>query len=171
MLSASGALESRRYRSDTAAKEIAVFAPTVRTPGTGDPASRLVRVPRFARPTTACTECGRIIMLGVQRMSFRQHNKNPGTSWRKTRRAELLAAGMPDFLIDDERRWNYVLLHGDDELESGWSPSQITREQAADLLRLLQSHHESRVGLDLFRALEKKIDERHLQASPLSRCC
>jgi len=93
-------------------------------------------------------------------MSFRQHNKNPDTSWRKTRRAELLAAGMPDFLIDDERRWNYVLLHGDDELESGWSPSQITREQAADLLRLLQSHHESRVGMDLFRALEKKIDER-----------
>ena len=93
-------------------------------------------------------------------MSFRQHNKNPDTSWRKTHRVQLLAAGMPDFLIDDERRWTYVLLHGDDELESGWSLSRITPEQAADMLRLLQSHYESRVGLELFRALEKRIDER-----------
>jgi len=65
VLSASWALESRRYRSDTAAKEIVVFAPTVRTPRTGDPASRLVRVPRFARRTAACRQCGRIIMLGL----------------------------------------------------------------------------------------------------------
>ncbi len=92
-------------------------------------------------------------------MSFRQHNKNPDITWRRTRRAELLAAGVPDFLIDDERRWTYIILHGDDELESGWSPSWITREQAVSLLRLLESHYESKVGLELFRILEKKICE------------
>ncbi len=67
---------------------------------------------------------------------------------------------MPDFLIDDERRWNYVLLHGDDAFESGWSTSWITKEQAADMLRLLRSHYKSTVGLELFRELEKKTDER-----------
>jgi hypothetical protein len=67
---------------------------------------------------------------------------------------------MPDFLVDDERRWNYVLLHGDDELESGWSPSWITSEQAADMIRLLETHIASRAGLDLFVALEKRTHEK-----------
>jgi len=71
----------------------------------------------------------------------------------------LLAAGLPDFVVDDERRWNYVLLHGDD-LESGWSPSWITKEQAGDLLRLIGSHYENRSGLDLFPTLEKRIDDK-----------
>ena len=92
-------------------------------------------------------------------MSFRQHNKNPDTAWRRSFRQELLAAGLPDFVVDDERRWIYVLLHGDD-LESGWSPDWITKKQAADLLRLLQSHYENRVGLDLFVTLEKRIDDK-----------
>ena len=89
-------------------------------------------------------------------MAFRQHNKNPDTVWRRNSRGELLAAGLPDFVVDNERRWTYVLLHGDD-LESGWSPEWITREQAADLLRLLQSHYEKRVGCDLFVMLEKRM--------------
>jgi hypothetical protein len=92
-------------------------------------------------------------------MSFRQHNKNPDTAWRRSSRTALLAAGLPDFLIDDERRWAYVLLHGDD-LDSGWSPAWITKEQAADFLRLLSSHYENRVGLDLFTTLEKRIDDK-----------
>jgi len=96
----------------------------------------------------------------VKRMSFRQHNKNSDTVWRKAHRADLLAAGMPDFLLDEERRWTYVLLHGDDELESGWNTSWITREQAAKILCLLQTHYQSRVGLDLFVTLEKRICEK-----------
>jgi hypothetical protein len=91
-------------------------------------------------------------------MSFRQHNKNPDTVWRKNHRSELLAAGMPDFLIDDEQRWTYVLLHGDDELASGWDPTWITKQQASDLLRLLRSHYEDNVGLNLFVALERRLN-------------
>jgi hypothetical protein len=95
-------------------------------------------------------------------MAFQQHNKNPTTVWLNANRAKLLAAGIPDFLVDDERRWTYVLLHGDDELESGWSPAWITKQQAAELLALLQAHFKSRVGLDLFFAVEKRIaDEQH----------
>lgn len=92
-------------------------------------------------------------------MAFRQHNKNPDTAWRRNFRPQLLAAGLPDSVIDDERRWNYVLLHGDD-LESGWSPLRISREQAGDLLRLIGSYYENRNGLDLFPTLEKRIDDQ-----------
>ena len=95
--------------------------------------------------------------LDVNNMPFRQHNKNPDAAWRRHYRSELLAAGLPDFVIDDEKRWNYMLLHGDD-FASGWSPAWITKEQAAELLRLLGSHYENRIGLDLFATLEKKID-------------
>ena len=93
-------------------------------------------------------------------MSFRQNNKNSDAAWRRSSRPKLLAAGLPDFVIDDERRWSYVLLHGDDELESGWSPAWLTKEQAVDLLRLLHSHFESRIGVDLFATLEKRIDDK-----------
>jgi hypothetical protein len=92
-------------------------------------------------------------------MSFRQVNKSPEAVWRKGHREQLLAAGLPDFLIDDERRWTYVLLHGDDELESGWTPAGITKPQAAELLRMLQEQYHSRVGLGLFTVLEKKIHD------------
>ncbi len=92
-------------------------------------------------------------------MSFRQHNKNPDTAWRKRFLSRLLATGLPDFLIDDESRWTYVLLHGDD-LESGWNPSWVTKLQAADLLHLLHSHYESRIGLDLFVTLQKRVDDK-----------
>jgi hypothetical protein len=71
----------------------------------------------------------------------------------------LLAAGLPDFLIDDERRWTYVLLHGDDELESGWTPAGITKQQAVELLRMHQEKYRNRVGLDLLTVLEKRIHE------------
>lgn len=89
-------------------------------------------------------------------MAFRQHNTNSDTLWRTGACSELLAAGVPSFVAGDDRRWLYVLLHGDD-LESGWDPSWITREQAASLLALIQSHYESRTGLDLFGALEQRI--------------
>ena len=47
--------------------------------------------------------------------------------WRKSQRDELLAAGSSGFIVDDERRWTYVSLHGDDELESGWGPTDLTK--------------------------------------------
>ena len=36
-------------------------------------------------------------------MGFCQHNKNPETAWRKEHREQFLRAGMPDFVLDDER--------------------------------------------------------------------
>jgi len=89
-------------------------------------------------------------------MSFRQHNKDPRAEWRKRHRDELLTNGIPASVIDDERQWSYVLLHGADEFGGGWNPSWITKEQAGNLLTLLRPQYTNPVGLDLIRELEKR---------------
>jgi hypothetical protein len=93
-------------------------------------------------------------------MAFRQHNKNPQTAWLKKQRDQLLRNGMPDFLVDDERRWNYVLLHGCDDFESGWNPSRLTKEQATNLLAMLRQHYTNPAGLELLRELEKRTNSQ-----------
>ena len=91
-------------------------------------------------------------------MSFRQHNKDPDLMWRKRMRSQLIAAGLPNSVVDDERRWNYVLLHGADEFQSGWSPQWITQKQAADLLALIGDRYQSE-GLDLIRELRNRASD------------
>jgi len=91
-------------------------------------------------------------------MTFRQHNKDGEATWRKNNRDELLNNGMPDSVVDDERRWTYVLLHGDDEFANGWDPSWITKEQAESLLMLLRSHYANPFGLDLIGALQRRTN-------------
>ena len=93
-------------------------------------------------------------------MSFRQNNKEPDAVWRKEHREELLRNGMPDFVLDNDRRWNYVLLHGADDFESGWNPSWIAPEQAAEMLKLLRLRYPNSVGLDLLRELEKRANAK-----------
>jgi hypothetical protein len=67
----------------------------------------------------------------------------------------LLRNGIPDFLVDDAHRWNYVLLHGYD-FQSGWAASGLTREQAVNLLALLRQQYTKPIGLDLLREVEKR---------------
>lgn len=93
-------------------------------------------------------------------MAFKQHNKDPETAWRKKQREELLRNGMPDFLVDDGRRWNYVLLHGADDFQSDWNPSRLTKEQAANLLAMLRQQYTDPSGLELLRELEKRINSQ-----------
>jgi hypothetical protein len=91
-------------------------------------------------------------------MSFRQHNKDADTAWRRRTRAALIAAGLPDVVAEDERRWNYVLHHGADEFETGWSPRWITTRQAANMLSLLQAHYQHQAaGLELCLQLKRRI--------------
>ncbi len=92
-------------------------------------------------------------------MSFKQQNKDPDVLWRKRVRSKLIEAGVPDFVVDDERRWNYVLLHGSDEFQSGWSPKWITQQQAADLLALIEARYQSE-GLDLIRELRNRVNDK-----------
>jgi hypothetical protein len=93
-------------------------------------------------------------------MAFRQHNKDSETTRRKTSPDELLRNGMPDSVVDDERRWIYVLLHGADEFGSGWDPTWVTKEQAENLLALLRLQYTNPVGLHLLTALEKRTNAK-----------
>lgn len=90
-------------------------------------------------------------------MSFKQKNKDNDRLWRKQMREELMAAGLPDLVIDDDRKWNYVLLHGDDELESGWNLSWIDNPQAEKLLSLLRTQFGASIGYDLIALLERRL--------------
>jgi hypothetical protein len=62
-------------------------------------------------------------------MSFKQHNQAPELVWRKNNRLKLIKAGIPQWVVDDERRWTYVLLHGYDALGSGWDCTSLTKDK------------------------------------------
>ena len=69
-------------------------------------------------------------------------------------------AGMPDFVLDDERRCDYVLLHGADEFESGWEPAWISPGEAGAMLGLLRSRYPNPIGLELLQELEKRANAK-----------
>ena len=75
--------------------------------------------------------------------------------WRIKHRPDLAACGIPSDVAGDDRRWAYVLLHGDD-LESGWSESWLSDEQANKLLALLEPHFQDPVGIWLVEALQRR---------------
>jgi hypothetical protein len=59
-------------------------------------------------------------------------------------------------VADSDRRWHYVLLHGDDHPGTGWDVSWITPAQAARLLNLLVSALLTEAGYDLIRHLRRR---------------
>lgn len=78
--------------------------------------------------------------------------------WLASHRSELTAAGLPDEIVSSSRRWNYVLLHGDDELQSGWRAEWLTSAQSQRLLNLLEPHLNTATGFDLVRRLAANIE-------------
>ena len=74
---------------------------------------------------------------------------------RIAHRAELADCGIPPYVAGDDRRWAYVLLHGDD-LETGWSESWLSDEQATKLLALLGPHFPNAIGIWLVEALQRR---------------
>ncbi len=59
--------------------------------------------------------------------------------WRLKNQSLLHECGIPMEVAGSDRRWLYTLLHGDDELDTGWNPNWISPRQAAKLLGKLQS--------------------------------
>lgn len=82
-----------------------------------------------------------------------------GTRWRLAHRALLAECGIPDEVADSDRRWGYLLLHGDDRPGTGWDTSWISPEQAARLLARLRVDLPSEVGHDLLRRLRSRAAE------------
>lgn len=95
-------------------------------------------------------------------MSFQKNRSDDGgiegARWLACHRSELTSAGVPDEIAGSARRWNYVLLHGDDELQSGWRAEWLTTTQAGRLLRLLEPNLKTATGFDLVRRLKANIE-------------
>lgn len=95
-------------------------------------------------------------------MSFRRSQETgPESSrWRCEQRAALSRLGVPDEIIGSDSRWRYVLLHGDDELESGWNPTWLTPVQASELLALLSRELADATGYELLTVLQKRTSDQ-----------
>jgi hypothetical protein len=77
-------------------------------------------------------------------------------NWRTDNRSLLAECGIPDAIANSDHRWNYILLHGDDALQTGWNPSWVTPRQAARLLEALEQVIPSQAGHDLIRELRRR---------------
>jgi hypothetical protein len=94
-------------------------------------------------------------------MAYRRGAESgPGSSkWRLAQCALLSECGIPDEVADSDRRWAYVLYHGDDKLRTGWQACWISPDQAGRLLERLRADLQREVGYDLVRALRLRVGE------------
>lgn len=88
-------------------------------------------------------------------MTYRKSNKSPELQWLKKNRQFLLEIGIPDSIVDNEKRWNYLLLHGDDEFGNGWKADSLGPDVASRLINALNEIYTNQIGLDLFDVLKK----------------
>jgi hypothetical protein len=91
-------------------------------------------------------------------LGFHRSDQNVPTSsrWRRANRSLLAKCGVPDAVADSDRRWAYLLLHGEDELGTSWDVSWISPQQAAKLLSALVRDLPSAVGFDLLPLLRQR---------------
>ena len=74
--------------------------------------------------------------------------------WRIANKGALLECGIPAEIAASDRRWRYVLLHGNDPA-SGWSSAWLSAPQANQLLALLKPHVPSPAGIWLIEDLNR----------------
>ncbi|MBK8259682.1 MAG: hypothetical protein IPK82_44370 [Polyangiaceae bacterium] len=92
-------------------------------------------------------------------MSYRRSSDDrPGSPrWRQRHRSKLIAMGLPDTVVDSDRTLNYVLLHGDDAYQSGWSATWLSETQAQQLLEFLTNAFADQTPYDIFRVLRQRL--------------
>lgn len=92
-------------------------------------------------------------------MGFRRStNEEPGSSrWRTRHRKALLSCGLPESVVESDKVLTYVLLHGADELGTGWDPTWLDDDQARALYRLLSEEIGGAAGFEILPALEKRL--------------
>jgi hypothetical protein len=100
-------------------------------------------------------------------MSFRPTDDDGIASarWLAKNKSVLTAAGIPSEVVNSERTWNYTLLHGDDELQSGWQAEWLSPQQAETLLALIMPYLGSSIGCDLVRRLQAVARQNESAAS------
>lgn len=101
-------------------------------------------------------------------MSYRRPSTfAPGSSgWRLRHRTQLISLGIPAAIADSDRALTYVLLHGDDELGTGWRSEDLTLTEAARLLEFLEREFVDPVGYDLIANLRRRLQRDSLDRPP-----
>jgi hypothetical protein len=104
-------------------------------------------------------------------MGLRRSDEVAPTSsrWRVANRSLLGECGVPDEDIGSDRRWVYVLLHGDDYPGTGWDVEWVSPRQAAELLAVLERDLPSAVGYDLVRLLRRRAEADPSAVAPPAR--
>lgn len=94
-------------------------------------------------------------------MTYRRSSESgvESSRWRLANRDLLVECGVPGEVADSDRRWIYVLLHGDDELGTGWNCSWMTSQHAGRLLEQLLADEPNESGFDLFRCLRNRAQD------------
>lgn len=101
-------------------------------------------------------------------MSYRRPSTlAPGSSgWRVRHRTQLILLGIPAAIADSDRALSYVLLHGDDELGTGWRSDDLTPTYAARLLEFLGREFVNPVGYGLIANLRRRLQRDGLDRPP-----
>ncbi|WP_437859658.1 hypothetical protein [Sorangium sp. So ce363] len=68
-----------------------------------------------------------------------------------------MSLGIPAAIADSDRALTYVLLHGDDELGTGWHSDDLTLTEAARLLEFLEREFSNPVGYELISSLRRRL--------------
>ena len=76
--------------------------------------------------------------------------------WRKKHLVELLEAGIPDVIAEDQRAWSYTLLHAE-YFPMGWSLSWISEDEMKRLHALLTSTPPPHGEIWLLQKLNQKL--------------
>jgi|GEM_PF-3433836 len=94
-------------------------------------------------------------------LSFRKSvDSDPvNSAWRRKHRDLLARCGIPDKAIESDKSLTYLLLHGDDELGTGWTLKWISRQQAAELLCFLAQELPNTTGYELVSQLRRYLGE------------
>lgn len=100
-----------------------------------------------------------LTIMAFRRDSSRHHDWK---RWVADHRADLLDAGVPDWILADEMRWLRFLEEGCD-YESGWWPTMLDRDHAKNLHMFIQREY----GDQQYRGLLREIEVFWGEASAL----
>jgi len=75
-------------------------------------------------------------------------------------RSALSVAGLPPTILENARTWHYVVLHGDDELQSGWNPSWLSPVQASHVHEIIKESPFSDMASEFLRVLDQRRKSR-----------
>ena len=91
-------------------------------------------------------------------MTFRRSNQEEvGSSRWRTKNKYLLVRWLPQSVVDSDRSLTYVLLHGDDELETGLNPDWLSQDAAREFLEFLEGELPNPSGYQILMALQKRV--------------